>query len=221
MTDSHHAGTEEARAAMPMARDAAIEASARTAHEADRALHASRGEPFMPTWADLSPDVRERQVLRAERMLSLSGEVAEDDRFFAAVLRAAAVELGAPAVPAPALHVHAASVHGVDPLDRSALEAIARATAEARGTTLKVLLGNDRTRAVTTVRNLAMLVARRDFRFTVVAIGFFFGGRDHGTVSSNVASMENWLRHDEDLRAARARICGDVRRAGVTPRAHR
>jgi chromosomal replication initiation ATPase DnaA len=66
-----------------------------------------------------------------------------------------------------------------------------------------------------------MLIARRDFRFSFEAIGFFFGGRDHATVMSNVASMDNRLRFDEELRAARMHICGELHRAGVTPHADR
>jgi hypothetical protein len=201
-----------ARATAPMARDAAIEACARIAHEADRAFRAARGEPLMPTWVDLSRDARERHVLRAEGWLSLTRPVAGEDRFFVAVLRASAAELGVHAVSA-----RAGSARAVDPLDVRTLEAIAHATAEARGTTVKVLVGNDRTRATTTVRNLAMLIARRDFHFTFEAIGFFFGGRNHATIMSNVECMGNWLRFDEELRAARAQICATLRCTGVTP----
>jgi Bacterial dnaA protein helix-turn-helix len=188
-------------------RAAAIEASARIAHEADRALRASRGEPFMPAWADLPSDARERQVLRAERLLSLARTSALDDRFFAAVLRAVAVELDAHGV-----GVHAVGAPVVDRLEVLALETIADATANELGTTVKVLVGNARTRATSTLRNLAMLIARHDFGFSFYLIGFFFGGRNHATVMWCVESMSNRLRYDDDLCAARARICGEVRR---------
>jgi hypothetical protein len=82
-------------------RDVAIEACARIAHGALRELRALQEEPFMPAWPDLSPDERERLILRAERLLSLRGVVVHDERFFAAVLRASAAELGESAVGEP------------------------------------------------------------------------------------------------------------------------
>src|SRR5580700_2855887 len=108
---------DEARAA-PIAGDGAIEACARIAHEADRALGALRGEPVTPAWADLSGDARERLVLRAEGWLSSARAAAGDDRFFVVVLRASAAELGVHAVSARAVGAYA-----VDSLDMRPLEA--------------------------------------------------------------------------------------------------
>jgi hypothetical protein len=216
-------------------RAAAIEACSRIAHAALRELRIALGNAPPAAWVDLPQEERDRQVLRAELLLS-GGVVAKVERFLGAVLRAAAVELELRSVDlqverlersgevGAVLHATDAQAerrrkvtaeHDADEL--ALVEHIVRATAEDFRTTVQALVGNGREGRRATARSLAMLIASDNFCASFKMIGRVFGGRHRSTVWSNVRHMRGRVESDEKLRAAHGRICDvlDRSRRGV------
>jgi chromosomal replication initiator protein len=90
------------------------------------------------------------------------------------------------------------------------LAAIAAAAARHFGLRLSALRGVQRRRELVTARGVAIFLARRDAKMPLDAIGRYFGGRDHSTVSNSYRKTEQALLEDATIRDAVERLRSEL-----------
>lgn len=88
---------------------------------------------------------------------------------------------------------------------------VVAATAEYFGLLPSDLIGKNRTKAVTTARQVAMYLARTLTEASLLQIGLALGGRDHSTVLHGCTRIADLLLSDAELRDAVARISTRLR----------
>jgi hypothetical protein len=159
----------------------AVTLCARVAYTAERLLRRAEGGKGGPTWRDLPLADRITWSCFVEAVLG-GLDPGDDQRFACLVVTGAALRLGLRFVRNRA----------------GGLPTIAAAVGARRGFRVADLAGRQRTAAVAEARHAAMLLGRQA-GFSTVAIGRFFGGRDHVTVMRGLQSVRKRMARDPEL----------------------